>query len=718
VIGPHPRPAEALRDTFSHLDPVISDIAFETVHPRTVTRLADGSVVADFGVVIPAAPRLQLDHGVAGRTLSMRTSYRLNNARLSAPAAAGDTAIRVSTVSNFAAGDAITVDAPANGRGAGDPEARRIVSVGTAGAEGTGLVLDAPLARSHAAEDWVEGSRAGTSTLDTQGSNLGWFYTQKDGPQTARAFTHWGWRYLQIDAPGTEEIAARDISAIVQHSEVAPGRRATFDSDNATLDAVFDLMQRSGLYSSQETFVDTATREKGQFLGDTVDISFANMSSWGERNATARAIREIVYSGTHAWKAASNGYCTSAQVPCSFPSLGTPGRLGAVYPNGDNMRDIPDYTEMFPDWVMRYWEQTGDDETLADAYPAMRAVAEYIHRAQPASGGTGGLVTNLPGGSGPYQFGIIDWPSPMRYGYTFDGNAARTIHNAEAVGAYRAAATAATALARDGDAAQFRGWADELSATINAKLRRPDGLYSDGLSSAPGNPQIDNAAQHAQTYPIYYGVAPGQAVSTLADHVVSQGMRQGPMTWHKLLKALAIAGRDDQIVALLTDRRSDGPAKILAQNGTFMWEQWNPGCSTAPCTTPINEGNSESFSHGWGAWGVVDMIETLLGVRVTSPGAATIKIAPPDLHDADLGRVDGSVWTQRGTVEVAWERGERGVGLEVRVPPNVTATVSIPVEGRPRYKLHGQADARFDGFRDGRAEFTLGPGDLRLEPAR
>jgi len=718
VIGPHPRPREELRDTFSHLDPVVSDLAFDTVLPRTVTRLADGTVVADFGVVIPAAPRLELRDGVAGRVLAMRTSFRLNNARLAASAAAGDEAIKVSTVASFVAGDAVTIDAPANGHGAGDPEVRRIVSVGTAGADGTGIVLDAPLERGHALDDWVEGSRAGTSGLDTQGSNLGWFHTEKNGPQTARAFSHWGWRYLQIDAPGAGETLSRDdISAIVQHSEVVPGRRATFDSDNQTLDDVFALMQRSGLYSSQETFVDTPTREKGQFLGDTVDISFANMSSWGERNATARAIREIVYSGAHVWKAPSGNYCTSAQVPCSFASLGTPGRLGAVYPNGDNMRDIPDYTEMFPDWVVRYWEQTGDRATLASAYPTMRSVVEYIRRAQASSGDSAGLVTNLPGGAGPYQFGIIDWPSPMRYGYTFDGNAARTIHNAEAVGAFRATARAAAALGHDGDAAQYALWADELAAVINAKLRLPSGLYSDGLSSAPGNPQIANAAQHAQTYPIYYGIAPDEAHDLLADHVTGQGMRQGPMTLHKLLRALALTGREDQVVELLTDASADGPAKTLAQQGTFMWEQWNPGCATAPCTTPINESSSESFSHGWGAWGVVDMIETLLGVSVTSPGAATISIAPPALERADLGRVDGSAWTQRGEVDVAWSRREVGMTLAVRVPANVRATVAIPVEGAMPYDADGEGAPRFEGFRDGRAVFTVGPGRTHFAPA-
>lgn len=716
VIGPHPRPKETLRDTFSHLDPVISDLDFETVHPRSLRQLADGTVVADFGVVLPAAPRIRLRNGVAGRQVNVLTSFRLNNATLVAPAAPGDATIRVSTVGNFVAGDQITVDAPANGRGAGNPEVRTIVAVGTAGADGTGITLDAPLTLAHAANSWVEGSRAGTSALDTQGSNLSWFYTEKDGDQNARALTHWGWRYLQVSAPGAgETLNKEDISAVVQHSDVNADREARFDSDNETLNDVFELMQRSGLYSSQETFVDTPTREKGQFLGDTIDISFANMSSWGERNATARAIREIVYSATHSWKAASNNYCTAAQVPCSFPSLGTPGRLGAVYPNGDNMRDIPDYSLTFPDWVVRYWEQTGDTATLAASYDTMKAVVGYVRLAQPASGATAGLVTNLFGGSGPYQFGIIDWPSPMRYGYTFANNAARTLHNAEAVGAYRAAAKAARALGRTDEATQYDSWAVELTATINSKLRLPNGLYSDGLAS--DGTLIQNTAQHAQTFPIYYGVAPEAERDPLADQVVAQGMKQGPMTWHKLLKALDLTGRHDQIVRLLTDRQSDGPAKILAQNGTFMWEQWDPGCSPSPCSTPA-ENNSESFSHGWGSWGVVDMIESLLGVSVTSPAAATVRIAPPKLGEADLHAVQGSVWTQRGTVSVRWQRERKGMTLNVDVPVNVRATVAIPVEGKPRYHAHGDGAPRFVGFQDGRAVFTVGSGSTRFSPRR
>ncbi|MDA0162119.1 alpha-L-rhamnosidase N-terminal domain-containing protein [Solirubrobacter ginsenosidimutans] len=708
AIGPHPRPLNPVRETFSHLDPAISHLEYQTIHPKSITKLADGSVVADFGKVYSSVPQLTLHSGVAGRALVMQTSYRLNNTTTSAATAAGDTNIKVASVSNFVVGDKITIDQAANGFGKGDPETRTITAVGTAGATGTGITLDAPLSRAHANARFVEGSRAGTSTHDTQGSTLGWWYTEKDGAQVAQPHLYWGWRYLQILPPGAgEDLSADDIAAVVQHQSAPADRQATFDSDNPTLNAVFDLMQHSAIDSSQETFLDTPTREKGQFTGDSVDISYATMASAGDRTATARAIREIVDSGTHAWKAAASGYCTAAQLPCSFPSLGTPGRVNSVYPNGDNMRDIPDYTEFVPEWIWRYYQQSGDKATLAASYNQLKAIAGYLNTNTQTTGNASGLIYNLFGGTSSYQYGIIDWPAQMRYGYTFTNNAARTIHNAEAVGALRAVASAATALGHPDDAAQYTGWAASIATAMNAKLIRPDGLYTDGLSGDAGNPQINNTAEHAQSYPLYYGIAPASNQAKLLDKITSLGMNQGPMTWHVLLKALADGGRYDQVVKLLTDPNADGPKRILDEQGTYMWEQWNPGCAT---TFPCNPSNNESMSHGWGSWGIVDMVEELLGVQVTGTAASTVKIQPPAVQDADLHRVSGSAWTQRGNVAVSWKKTNGSYVLDVTVPANQKATVMIPNPDGVKYVGVGAGAPQLVGTADGQTTFTVGSG--------
>src|SRR5204862_2867768 len=95
AISPHPQPVNPVRDTFSHLDPAISHLDYETVKPVSVTKLADGSVVADFGKVISAVPQIAFKNGVAGRQVVAQTSYRLNNTVLSPATAAGDATIKV-----------------------------------------------------------------------------------------------------------------------------------------------------------------------------------------------------------------------------------------------------------------------------------------------------------------------------------------------------------------------------------------------------------------------------------------------------------------------------------------------------------------------------------------------------------------------------------------------------------------------------------------------
>jgi len=118
------------------------------------------------------------------------------------------------------------------------------------------------------------------------------------------------------------------------------------------------------------------------------------------------------------------------------------------------------------------------------------------------------------------------------------------------------------------------------------------------------------------------------------------------MTLRQLLAALWLTGQPETILRLLTDPASDGPAKILAEGGTFMWEQWNPGCATAGCSgAQVSQSSSESFSHGWGAAGITGILEGLLGVEVTGPGASTVRITVPD---SGLRHASGTEWTERG----------------------------------------------------------------------
>ena len=182
-------------------------------------------MVADFGKVISAVPQIHFHNGVAGRALTMQTAYLPVNTTLSAATAAGATNVKVASVTELRrrrqdhdrrARPGLPDRRPGDAhdhRGRNDRSDRH-----------RDHPRRAAQRRDHASGKYVAGTRASTASIDNQGSTMTWFYTEKDGDQTAQAFTYWGWRYLQINAPGAgETLTADDISAVLQHTD-APGR--------------------------------------------------------------------------------------------------------------------------------------------------------------------------------------------------------------------------------------------------------------------------------------------------------------------------------------------------------------------------------------------------------------------------------------------------------------------------------------------------------------
>ncbi len=589
VVGPHPS------GVFTRLFAREARVTSTLAAPVSVQVLPDGAVVADFGKVLAARPRIHFSQGKAGRALSILTGYRL-------------------------------------------------------------------LADGHVS----------TEKTATQGVDMSFGYTQAGGVEDFVPFTHLGWRYLQVAAPG-ETLTADALQASVEHTDAPLEEAASFESSDATLNEVFAMLGRSALYSAAYQFVDTPSREKGQFLGDSVNISFALMAGYGERDLTQQALREFARSQARYWP---------------------DGRLNAVYPNGDGKRDIPDFTEMYATWALRYFAETGDLDLLETLHPVLVNVADYVWSHRDAGSG---LITNLSGGSGDYLYGIVDWPIAGRFDYDMT-TAARTTVNVLGVDVQRAVAQSAKALGRPAEeSSKYEARATELTQAINAKLRRADGVYVDGLL-ANGTPS-QHASQHASAYAVAFGVAPAPDYRALGDYVASLGLQQGPMTAHWLLKALGDADLGDQVVARLTDRSGPGWANVLERGGTFTWESWT-----------LQE--SESESHGWGSQALVDYVETLLGVRITSPGAATLDIVLPR---TSLASAAGTVPTERGPVRVNWKRDMAGaLSVALELPVNVQARVSLPLSAGATHSATGEGMPTLIGVEGERAFYAIGSGQSEL----
>lgn len=588
--GPHPAPE------FPALHPRRTSMAETFAAPETFLTAADGTLVADFGRVIPARPEADFRTGVAARTLMIRAGYSLDS-----------------------------------------------------------------------------DGRVDRSKTASQNTDMSFPYTQADGPQQFRATVHLGFRYLEL--PGVEAQDLSRVGAVVIHGRHP--EEGSFSSSNPTLDAVFGLLHDSALHGIQEQFVDTPTREKGQFLADAVNISYATMALFGEHAYTAQALREFGWSAGRYWSAGEDL-----------------GRYNAVYPNGDGKRDIPDFSLMMPEWAEEYHLRTGDLALVEELLPHLRATADYALRYLATEGPTAGLVTELGGGAGPYLHGIVDWPAPGRFGYDMDC-AAKTTVNAQAYSALMSTARLCSLAGQEDAAVRYAGHAGALAETIRTRLRvggeMVDGLHADGTTSS-------HASQHATSFPLSLGITDPAFAAADAQRIAGQGMRQGPMTVHRLVRALLSEGLTDAVLDLLTNPNQPGWARLLEFGASFTWEAWE-----------LVDGTDYSQSHAWSASVVKEILEFLLGVRVSVPGGSEVVIEPPVCR---LEHAKGSIPLPNGAVEVAWRRTDTGMQLECTVPAGVTATVRLPAG---TYGIQGPtadpAVVRSRDFRIHAGTWTFTPSD-------
>ena len=570
VIGP------AGTAPWTHLVSVRTHIVYEPVHAVSVTRLASGSVVADFGKVYAAVPMVSFHHGVAGRVIKMHAGFVLDHcpdAAVPAPCVTGE------------------------------------------------------VSKAH----------------DTQHTDMSYSYVQRGGAaDTFEPFDYLGFRYLQIDAPD-ETLAPADIVALARHVAVPDEQAGTFSTSNPMIDAAFALGAHSALFTAQEQFIDTPTREKGSWLWDGFNESETAMAAFGEQNLSRKSLLEFAQSQGRFW-----------------PN----GAINKIYPTGLGALDINEFTEIYPEWVWQYWMHTDDLTLLNKVYRVLTNLSDYVdHSIDP----TTGLVTSLPSTSVYYDFPTV------------------TRINVLGVNVFRRVGDIAALLHRpESEISRQRDRQSALTAAINAKLTRPDGTYVDGLQA--NRTQVAQAAQETNACALYYGIVPPAKVAVVGKYIASLGLTAPPRTAGEVIGALAKAGLDDDLVSRLTDKNSDGWANILAQGGTFTWEVWRPSDIVG-----------DSMSHGWGANVLVEIQHTLLGVTPDDAGYASFTVAPPP---AGLDRASGTVPTPAGSIEVSWKRQPTGVAaftLDLTVPVNTSATVRIPATNQSAISESGQTLAHTAG---------------------
>jgi alpha-L-rhamnosidase len=474
------------------------------------------------------------------------------------------------------------------------------------------------------------------STSTTQNTNMSYYFILDGGTAVFKPMVYLGMRYFQVDN-SPNPLTTSNVKFIRRHYELDPTRSA-FNSSDTMLNQVWELMKYSLTVGAQEEFVDTPTREKGGFLGDSWSQGAAAMSTMGDRAMNLRVLLEFLDSQDQYWP---------------------DGRLNAVYPNSDGKRDIPDYTQSYLVWVWDYYMQSGNTHFLSDNYSRLKKVADYVDAYKNE---TTGLIHNLAGGGGAYRYGIIDWPAQMRYGYDMSTEA-RTVINAYAYIDFDIISKIAGVLGNSADRDSYQTKARDIKNAINSRLLNDQGVYIDGLYADQS--QSQHVSQHANMFPMAMGIVPEANIEAVIEAIKDRHMNVGMVTVRWLPEAIGQADQGPHLVELYTNPDWDGWAKTITLGATATWESWDA------LTT------GQSMSHPWGAAGLIGIEQYLLGIKPLKPQHEQIQVKPLDFGQK-LSSAGGTLPTDRGDITVEWDRNETRFLMTLTTPDNMTAKVYVP----------------------------------------
>lgn len=343
--------------------------------------------------------------------------------------------------------------------------------------------------------------------------------------------------------------------------------------------------------------------------------------------------------------------------------------------------------------------QYGDQRILEQMYPTMRRWLAFLETHV-----KDGLLQHYVGMGCPaseWNF-LGDWVPPGRdqAGNRVDERSTLFFNNCHMAYSLRIAAKTAALLGKHDEAQAYQKRADELAAVLHQRF-----LNDDGATYA-------NGEQPYLAMPLLFDVTPeplrARVMASLEHDIRVQckgHLNTGMHGTYYLLKLLTSTGRNDLAYEIASKETYPSWGYMLKNGATTIWEQWD---------------GDHSHIHNTlvsiGAW----FIQGLGGIQYDeqAPGFKHFAIRPGLV--GDLTYVRSRYRSMYGPIESNWERRGDKLMLQVSVPANTTATVSIPArqladvteQGTPLAQVEGVTEAR---EQQGQVSFLLGAGRFVFE---
>ena len=444
-------------------------------------------------------------------------------------------------------------------------------------------------------------------------------------------FTFHGFRYAEVEGwPG--ELRAEDIQAVVCHTDLE--RTGWFECS----DPLINRLHENVVWSMRGNFLSLPTDcpQRDERLGWTGDIQ--------------------VFAPTACFLYDAAGFLTSWLADLAAEQAAT-GGVPLVVPHVVEGTSIPvagwgDAAVIVP-WVL--YQRYGDVGVLATQFDSMRAWVDLVAKA------ADGYLWNR-------GFQLGDWLDPNAP--PDKPGAARTnpyviatayfAHSAQLLG------KAAAILGRTEEEAHYPQLAVRVREAFDVEYVTPSG-------------RVMSDSETAYALALQFALLPraeqrqhaGKRLAALvreSGYHISTGFLGTPL----ICDALSSVGEYTIAYRLLNQRECPSWLYPVTMGATTIWERWD---SLLPDGS-INPGQMTSFNH-YALGAVADWLHrTVGGLASGTPGYRHLSIQPHP--GGGLTSARARHLTPYGIAESAWQIEEEQIDVEVVVPPNATATVTLP----------------------------------------
>lgn len=467
-------------------------------------------------------------------------------------------------------------------------------------------------------------------------------------------FTWQGFRYVRVegDAQSIATIDPASFTAVSLYSDMTP--TGTFTSSSALL----NQLQHNIQWGQRGNFLDVPTDcpqrdERLGWTGDAQAFSRTAAFNFGVNAFFSKWLRDVA----------------ADQLPNGSVPFVVPNVLGAGASGSAGWADVATITPW--DMYLAY----GDRQLLATQYPSMKAWVDYMTK-QSKTDENGRPLWN----SG-FHFG--DW----LFYRPFDDNDGRSAVTDKYLIAQCFFAHSTQLLVKT---AQVLGKTDDAT-TYQALLERVKAAFRQEYVTPSG--RLLSNTQTAHVLALQFDMLPeSQRAATaqrLVENIKSYGnhLTTGFLGTPYLCHVLSRFGHDSVAYDLLLQETYPSWLYPVKMGATTIWERWD---GIKPDSTFQTPGMNSYNHYAYGAIGDwMYRVAAGLDTDEQQVGYHQVRIRP---HlDPRLTKAESTLQTPYGQAKSGWTATKGNVVMNVEIPANTTALVSIPASSAAQIRENGQA---------------------------